>query len=111
MEELEAAQHCDINNVIIAKTVYLRMLMDVGSVMKWCEQYQRSGERGRQHWCKTGRQPQWSGKPVELFGCISDSMLDGNGAILTSGELRGGRQALPPPDRPDTLFPPPTLTA
>lgn len=133
MEELEAAaQHCDINNVIIdadAKTVYLadpEMLLDVGSVgkatpWKWCVRLprpapdQRSGERGRQsarHWCKTGRQPvdRRRGKPVELFGCIHLGFHAGRchqherygpcDQRRLPALLRGGRQALPPPDRP-----------
>ena len=135
MEELEAAaQHCDINNVIIdadAKTVYLadpEMLLDVGSVGKGyavemvCQAAEARGLTSalvsvggnlRAIGVKPdGSQPvdRRRGKPMELFGCIHLGFHAGRchqherygpcDQRRLPALLRGGRQALPPPDRP-----------
>ena len=98
-EELEAAaQHCDINDLVIdedAKTVYLsdpEMSLDVGSVGKGLRRGdglprcrsprpdQRTGERRRQparHRHKAGRQPVDGrcGEPVERLGGVYQHQL------------------------------------
>ena len=111
-EELEsAAQHCDINDLVIdeeAKTVYLsdpEMSLDVGSVGK--------GRQPARHRHKAGRQPvdRRRGEPVERLGGVHQHQLHFRLAHQherpCTGDQRrlpallcGGRQALPPHHRP-----------